>query len=144
MGRGSGKLAFHAAWASGNFSYLIPEETTDLTQLVDEIRNSASNRSKIIVVAEGDDAGGALNIRNQISPFLEDFELRHTVLGHLQRGGSPSFKDRWVASEMGSMAIDFMLKGEFNIMLSSVNDMIHSCSLSLVIDTKRDGNTVLL
>lgn len=126
MGRNSGNLAFSAAEANGAFAYLVPEEITDLEKLVEEIKVSGHIKSKIIIVAEGDEAGSSYDILRQIKPKLKEFELRHTVLGHLQRGGAPSFKDRWVASQMGCMAIDFLLKGQSCIMLSCRNEIISS------------------
>jgi 6-phosphofructokinase 1 len=133
MGRKSGNLAYHAALATGAFAYLIPEEQTDLSRLIQAIRKANSTKSKILIVAEGDDAGSSLDILKKLQPHLNAVEIRHTVLGHLQRGGAPSFKDRWIASQMGTMAIDFLLKGETNLMLNWSDEIIASCRLDRVI-----------
>ncbi len=130
MGRNSGNLAFSAAEANGAFAYLVPEEITYLEKLVEEIKVSGHVKSKIIIVAEGDEAGSSLDILKYMEPKLKDFELRHTVLGHIQRGGAPSFKDRWVAAQMGSLAIDFLLKNETSIMLSCRNEIISSIGMT--------------
>jgi 6-phosphofructokinase 1 len=134
MGRSSGNLAYHAALANGAFAYLIPEEQTDLSELVKAIKNSSGNKSKIIIVAEGDDAGNSLHILKRIQPHLKSIELRHTVLGHIQRGGAPSFKDRWLASQMGPTAVDFLIKGETNLMLSERANVITSTRLDNVLE----------
>ncbi len=130
MGRNSGNLAFSAAEANGAFACLVPEEKTDLEKLVEQIKVSGHVKSKIILVAEGDEAGSSYDILKQIEPKLRGFELRHTVLGHVQRGGAPSFKDRWVASQMGIMAIDLLIHGETNIMLSCKNEIISTIDMS--------------
>jgi 6-phosphofructokinase 1 len=80
-----------------------------------------------VIVAEGDDAGSSLDILKKLQPYLETIELRHTVLGYLQRGGAPSYKDRWVASQMGVMAVEFLLQGETNLMLSWSDEILASC-----------------
>jgi 6-phosphofructokinase 1 len=130
MGRNSGNLAVSAAEANGAFACLVPEEKTDLEELVKEIKVSGHVKSKIILVAEGDEAGSSYAILKALEPKLIDFELRHTVLGHLQRGGAPSFKDRWIASQMGALAIDFLLKGETNVMLSYRSEIISNISMT--------------
>ncbi len=129
MGRNSGNLAYGAKEANGAFAYLVPEEKTDLPQLVKEIKAAGHIKSKIIVVAEGEEAGSSLEILKQIEPLLIEFELRHTVLGHLQRGGAPSFKDRWIASQMGELAIELLLKGETNVMIACKNEILTTVAL---------------
>jgi 6-phosphofructokinase 1 len=139
MGRSSGNLAYHAALATGAFAYLIPEEQTDLSKLINTIQKSRGNKSKIVIVAEGDDAGSSLDILKKLQPYLESIELRHTVLGHLQRGGAPSYKDRWVASQMGVMAVEFLLQGETNLMLSWSDEILASCRFDKSLDLHQKG-----
>ncbi|HLW39008.1 MAG TPA: 6-phosphofructokinase [Brumimicrobium sp.] len=113
MGRNSGFLALNSAIASGAESVLIPEIDTDLTLLAERIRTeNKGRRSSIVIVAEGDDEGGAIDIKRKITPLLTDFELRTTVLGHIQRGGSPSYFDRSLATRSGVMAVELLMKGE--------------------------------
>lgn len=120
MGRDSGCIALNAAIASGSESVLIPESITNINSLVDQIKNqNKGNRSSIIIVAEGDDAGGAFEILNKVKPFLPDHDLRASVLGHIQRGGNPSAFDRILATEMGIAAVDQLIQGNSNLMIAS-------------------------
>lgn len=115
MGRNAGRLAAHAALASGAEEVLVPEEVTDIEQLAKEIQwNNHGKRSSIIIVAEGDDKGGAKMILEQIRPYLPGFDLRYSVLGHIQRGGSPSVIDRIWATRMGILAVEAIVSGQKN------------------------------
>lgn len=90
MGRNSGFIALNTAIASGAESVLIPETLTDIQQLAEEIKEQNKGyRSSIIIVAEGDDEGNAVTIMKKIKPYLPEFDLRCTILGHIQRGGNP-------------------------------------------------------
>ena len=112
MGRDAGFLALHSAIASGAEFVLIPEEVTDTDKLASDIKNlNKGRRSTIVIVAEGDDAGNSLEIMNKVRPLLEGFDLRHSVLGHIQRGGSPSYRDRMFATQMGSYSVDLLRGG---------------------------------
>lgn len=112
MGRDAGFIALNSAIASGAEDVLIPEEVTDISHLVRNIKESNSGRrSTIIIVAEGDDAGGAVEIIEKVKPHLHEYELRYSILGHIQRGGSPSAKDRIIATRMGNAAIELLIKG---------------------------------
>lgn len=118
MGRNAGFIALNAAIASGAESVLIPEEHTDIEKLVVDIKNqNKGKRSSIIIVAEGDDGGGAKEIMDKAAPYLEEYSLRHSVLGHIQRGGSPSAFDRILATRMGAFSVDLLLNGESNQMI---------------------------
>jgi 6-phosphofructokinase 1 len=86
---------------------LIPEEKTDINKLAHTIRhNYKGRRSTIILVAEGDDEGHALDILGKVKPLLPEYDLRHSVLGHIQRGGSPSVQDRILATRLGNYAVE--------------------------------------
>jgi 6-phosphofructokinase 1 len=118
MGRDSGFLAINSAIASGAESVLIPETITDIKVLAEQIKTqNRGNRSSIIVVAEGDDAGGAVDIVRKIKPYLPEHDLRTTVLGHIQRGGSPTYLDRSFATSAGVKAIELLIDGETNLMV---------------------------
>jgi 6-phosphofructokinase 1 len=118
MGRDAGFIALHAALATGAEMALIPEEITDISTLIEDIKShNKGRRSTIVIVAEGDDAGNSLDILNRVKPFLPEFDLRHSVLGHIQRGGSPTAKDRILATRMGSFAVELLISGESQIAL---------------------------
>lgn len=113
MGRDSGFLALNSAIASGAESVLIPEIGTDIQELAEQIRTqNKGQRGSVIIVAEGDDEGGAVDIKRKIQPILPDFELRTTILGHIQRGGNPNYFDRYLATRLGVMGVELLIKGE--------------------------------
>lgn len=130
MGRDAGFIALNSAIAAGAESVLIPEEISDIQKLVHEIKSSNSGRrGTIILVAEGDDAGGALEILNKVQPHLPEYSLRYTVLGHIQRGGKPSAFDRILATRMGSHAVELLNTGKSNVMIGVKGEDIVTSSI---------------
>lgn len=130
MGRDSGFIALNSAIASGAESVLIPEELTDIPKLAENIKeHNKGKRGSIIIVAEGDDAGDAVTIMNKVRPYLTDYDLRCTVLGHIQRGGNPSAVDRIVATRMGAKAVELLREGHTNQMVGADGDRIVTCSI---------------
>ena len=130
MGRDAGFIALNSAIASGAESVLIPEEVTNIDNLVKEIKeHNKGRRSSIIIVAEGEDAGGAKEIVEKISPLLPEFSLRFTILGHIQRGGSPSALDRIIATRMGSYSVELLLEGKSNVMIGVYGEELSTCSI---------------
>ncbi len=132
MGRDAGFIALASAVASGAESVLIPEETTDILKLVENIKNQGKN-SSVILVAEGDDAGHAIDIMHKVKPYLKEYELRISVLGHIQRGGSPSAKDRIIATRMGNLAVELLRESKTNIIVVVKGDKLETCSISKAI-----------
>ena len=131
MGRDAGFLALHSAIASGAEFVLIPEEVTDTDKLVSDIKNlKRGRRSIIVIVAEGDDAGNSLEIMNKVGPFLIGYDLRHSVLGHIQRGGSPSYRDRMLATQMGSYSVDLLRIGLSNITIGIKGDSLVTINIT--------------
>lgn len=127
MGRHAGFIALNAAIASGAESVLIPEEHTDMEELVEQIKNqNKGSRSSIIIVAEGEEEGGSLEIIKKISPYLPDYDLRATVLGHVQRGGRPSAFDRILATKMGVYAVELLLDKKTGLMIGNNGDFLLS------------------
>lgn len=117
MGRDSGCLALYAGIACGAEEILLPEEKTDIDKLVNKLKDSLLRRktSSIVMVAEGDDGGGAYKIAQEVKKKF-DYDIRVTVLGHIQRGGNPSAKDRIMATRFGAVAVEALLNGETNKM----------------------------
>lgn len=118
MGRTSGAIALHTAVAGGAAGVLVPEANDQMGKLVDQLRTSIARgkRSHIIVVAEGDEAGGAFSVGQAVGNAL-DHPYRVVVLGHIQRGGRPTMRDRLVASEAGAMAAMALLEGRSGVMI---------------------------
>lgn len=130
MGRDAGFIALNAAMASGAEAALVPEEVTDIPQLVQQIKDqNRGKRSSIIIVAEGDDGGGALQIMEKVRPFLATYELRHSILGHIQRGGVPSAFDRILATRMGAMAVELLREGKHDLMIGANGDKLVTHSI---------------
>jgi 6-phosphofructokinase 1 len=118
MGRNSGFLALNSAIASGAESVLIPETVTNIEELAIQIKTqNKGKRSSIIIVAEGDDAGGAMDIMRKVKPLLPEFNFRTTILGHTQRGGAPSYFDRALATRSGIYAVELLIEGKCNLMV---------------------------
>lgn len=127
MGRHAGFIALNAAIASGAESVLIPEEQTDMKALVEQIKNQNKGmRSSIIIVAEGEEEGGSLEIIKKVAPHLPDYDLRASVLGHLQRGGSPSAFDRIMATRMGAYAVELLLDNKTGLMIGNNGDFLRT------------------
>lgn len=129
MGRSSGFIALHTAIACGAESVLIPEEITDMNKLAQNIKeHNKGRRSTIVIVAEGDDAGDAYHIMGSIKPLLKDYDMRHVVLGHLQRGGSPTANDRILATRLGTYALDLLLDNKTNLVVGVNGNNLSTCT----------------
>lgn len=126
MGRDAGLIALYSGLASGAEDILIPETITDINTLVEKLKKgeNKNKQSNIIVVAEGDDAGGAFKIAEQVKPLLPDYDIKVSILGHIQRGGNPTALDRIQASEMGMAAVEALMAGEHNLMIGIENKKI--------------------
>jgi 6-phosphofructokinase 1 len=134
MGREAGFLALLGGIACGAEGILIPEEKGDIENVRRFLKERARRKkSSIILVAEGDDAGGAITIGKMMKTEFPDFDIRTTILGHIQRGGAPSPSDRIIASRMGKAAIESLVAGERNIMIGIANEKITKIPLDKAI-----------
>ncbi len=125
MGRLSGYIALYSALAGGAEEVLIPETRTDIKKLTELILNSlkAGKRSILIIVAEGDDIGGAFEIARKVR-LKVDADYRVCVLGHIQRGGSPTAADRILATKLGYYAVQAVKEGRFGVAVGEVKGKI--------------------
>jgi 6-phosphofructokinase 1 len=125
MGRKSGSLALHAAVAGGAEDVLIPETQTDVGDLCRRLEKGRmlGKISSIILVAEGDEAGGAFEIAQKIRA-CSSYDVRVSVVGHQQRGGAPSAFDRILAARLGSQAVWALLKGQRSKMVGYIRGEI--------------------
>jgi 6-phosphofructokinase 1 len=126
MGRDAGYIALHSGISCGAEDILIPEIVTDIEDVLCRI-NCDEQRKKnvhIIVVAEGDDFGGAKEMEALVQQRFPKIDVRSCVLGHIQRGGSPTSADRVLASRLGHAAVIALLEGRENVMVGIVNDQI--------------------
>lgn len=126
MGRDAGFLALNSAIASGAEAAIIPERETKVDQLEELIKNGfrKSKNSSIVIVAESEITGGATGLAERMRKEHPEYDARVTILGHIQRGGSPTAYDRILASRMGVAAVDALIDEQRNIMIGIVNDEI--------------------
>lgn len=127
MGRDAGDIALNAGIAAGAEEILIPEENIGKEQLIEKLAYSkkAGKTSSIVVVAEGDTTGkNTFEIADYITETLPEYDVRVTVLGHIQRGGAPSCYDRVLASRMGIGAVDALLEGKKESMVAICSQQI--------------------
>lgn len=126
MGRDSGLIALRSGIGAGAESILIPETKTDVKALLCKLGESRREKaSKIIIVAEGDDAGGAFEIAAAVKDKFPGIDTRVSILGHIQRGGPPSCMDRVLASRLGVAAVESLREGRRGEMIGLVNGGIH-------------------
>ena len=123
MGHMAGYLALNGAIASGAEAAIIPERETEIDQLAELVRRGfrKSKNSAIVLVAENPATGGAFGLAQRIKEEFPEYDARVTILGHLQRGGSPTAADRILASRMGAEAINALMAGQRNVMIGSQN-----------------------
>ncbi|MCS7082710.1 MAG: 6-phosphofructokinase [Bacteroidetes bacterium] len=127
MGRDSGFIALACAIGGGAELVLVPEAFVDLEEIKESLHRVLAHqrRSSIVVVAEGDELGGAPELAEKLRSVFPHYELRVTVLGHIQRGGSPTARDRVLATRLGVAAVEALLDGHTNVMVGVVNNEIH-------------------
>lgn len=147
MGRHSGYIALHTAIAGGAGGVLIPEEDSSLEDLV-KLLKRGTKRSKlfsIVIVAEGNQMGTVYDIAQQISEKIEVYDdIKVTVIGHLQRGGSPSAFDRVLASILGFSAVEALMAGKTGMMVGIKNNSIHYTPFDDAINKRKHMNKDLL
>lgn len=126
MGRDAGFLALNGAIASGAEAAIIPEIATEVDQLEELIKNGfrKTKNSSIVLVAESEITGGALHYADRVKKEYPEYDVRVVILGHVQRGGSPSAYDRILASRLGAAAIDALMDGQRNVMVGIENDKV--------------------
>lgn len=127
MGRDAGHIALNAGIGGGAEEVLIPEEDLGLERLVDSLKKSKASgkSSSIVVIAEGDKIGkNVFELKDYVEANLPEYEIRVSVLGHMQRGGPPSCYDRVLASRLGVKAVESLLEGKSNLMVGMINDKV--------------------
>jgi 6-phosphofructokinase 1 len=146
MGRDAGFLALNGALAAGAEAAIIPEISKEKDQLSDMIEYGlrTSKNSSIVLVAESEVTGGAMGAAERVKKEYPSFDVRVTILGHLQRGGSPSAQDRIMATRMGVAAIDALLEDQRNVMIGIQNEQIVYVPFSKAIKKDKPINRDLL
>ena len=146
MGRDAGFLALNGALASGAEAAIIPELSMEKDQLSEMIEQGLrkSKNSSIVLVAESEVTGGAIGVAERVKKEYPHFDVRVTILGHLQRGGSPSAQDRIMATRMGAAAIDALMEDQRNVMIGIQNEQIVYVPFSKAIRNEKPINRDLL
>src|SRR3954463_9095112 len=138
MGRDAGYIALHSGIATGAENILIPERKTDIEELVSSLMEKERRKKLVnmVVVAEGDEFG-ANEIARIIAERMPNAETRVCILGHIQRGGSPTCLDRLIASRMGYAAVECLLEGRFNVMVGIRNNTMNYIPLEKAVKSKQ-------
>lgn len=146
MGRDAGFIALDTGIAGGAELILLPESLTNIK----EVKNSLNDvlydkrRSSLVVVAEGDETGGALKLSEKLRDDFSKYEMRVCILGHVQRGGRPSARDRVLASRLGEAAIRALKDGHSQVMVGIVNNSMKITPLKMTFGKKKDINFELV
>lgn len=146
MGRDAGFLALNSALASGAEAAIIPERETQVDQLEALIQKGfrKSKNSSIVIVSESEITGGATGLAERMHKEHPEYDVRVTILGHIQRGGSPTALDRILASRMGAAAVDALMDEQRSIMIGVVNDEIVHVPFTKAIKDDKPVNEKLI
>jgi 6-phosphofructokinase 1 len=146
MGRHSGYIALRTGISSGAASVFLPEEATDFDQFLIKLKQSAKRQKlfNLVIVAEGNESGDAAALADKVKKAAPEFDTKVTVLGHMQRGGSPTCFDRLLASRLGYNAVEALLEGRSGVALGIVNDEISYTTFEDAIYKTKKLNTEIL
>jgi 6-phosphofructokinase 1 len=139
MGRHAGYIALHSGIATGAENILIPEEETTIEEVIASLSEKEKRKKlvNLVVVAEGHSSGGANGVAEILKANLPNLDTRVTILGHIQRGGSPTCLDRLIASRMGYHAVESLLEGRHNVMVGILNNAMHYTPIEIAIREKQ-------
>ncbi len=139
MGRDSGFIALRSAIAAGVEAVLIPEHLITIDELIDKLETGAQHKksSSLVVVAEGGKSGNAMEIAEKVKQQFSHYDTKVTVLGHVQRGGTPSCTDREMAGKLGVAAVESLLMGQTGVMVGIINNNVAITPFEDVVVTKK-------
>ena len=139
MGRDAGYIALHSGISTGAENILIPEKKADLNHIISSLQEKEKRKKlvNLIVVAEGEEFGGADELAKVIKEKIPTLETRVCILGHIQRGGSPTCMDRVIASRMGYHAIECLVQERYNVFVGIVNNRMHYIPLNEAVKKKQ-------
>ncbi|SMD37055.1 6-phosphofructokinase [Reichenbachiella faecimaris] len=146
MGRHSGYIAIQSGIGGGAEMVMVPETSTTIDDVIKKLREGRDNKktSSIIVVAEGDEQGSALQIAERVKLETPKMDIRVTSLGHIQRGGGPTAFDRILASRLGLAAVEGLMNGQKNVMVGVIDNKITYTNLKLAISKSKPLNEELI
>jgi len=139
MGRHAGYIALHSGIATGAENILIPEEDTTLEEVIASLSEKEKRKKlvNLVVVAEGHSSGGATGVAKFVQEHLPNLDTRVTILGHIQRGGSPTCLDRLIASRMGYHAVECLIEGRHDVMIGILENAVHYTPIDVAIREKQ-------
>lgn len=142
MGRDAGYIALYSGIGTGAETVLIPEAKTNISEILQALSEKEKRRKlvNLMVVAEGDDFGGANEVAKLIKHHLPNMDTRVCILGHIQRGGAPSAMDRLIASRMGYHAVECLITGKHNVMVGIVDNAMNYIPLDEAVKAKQKIN----
>lgn len=146
MGRDAGFIALYSGIAGGAEAVLVPESKTDMNKLLVTLENGwhRNKSSMIVVVAEGDESGGAYKVAEKVKSRFNQYDIRVSVLGHIQRGGAPSYFDRVLGSRLGVAAVEALLEGRKMEMAGMINNQVSFTKLDKAVKHHQDIDSNLL
>lgn len=146
MGRDAGFIALRSGIATGAEAVLVPESKTNIDELIQSLEKNYQNKktSSIVIVAEGDDAGGAFEIAKKVKERIDYYETKVTILGHVQRGGRPTCMERVLASRLGMEAVYALQKGIRGVMVGQIHKDIVYTPFEQAIKHHQTMNPLLL
>lgn len=146
MGRNSGFIALSTAIGGGAGSVLIPEVENSIENLLETLRLGAKRKKlfSVVIVAEGNKVGSATEIAQKVNETFDYYDTKVAVIGHLQRGGSPSAMDRLLASRLGFKAVEGLINGKKNVMVGLMNNDISYTSFAEAISRHKSPNPDLI
>src|SRR4051812_13931425 len=139
MGRHAGYIALHSGIATGAENILTPEEDTTLEEVIASLSEKEKRKKlvNLVVVAEGHNSGGATGVAKFVQEHLPNLDTRVTILGHIQRGGSPTCLDRLIASRMGYHAVECLIEGRHDVMIGILENAVHYTPIDVAIREKQ-------
>lgn len=147
MGRDAGFIALNAGVGAGAEEILIPEEDLGLERLLESLKRTkrSGKSSSIVVVSEGDKIGkNVFELADYVEENMPEYDVRVSVLGHMQRGGSPSCFDRVLATRLGVKAVELLLDGQSNLMVGLINNKVETTDLDQAVKGHHEINKELL
>jgi 6-phosphofructokinase 1 len=146
MGRHSGYIAIQSGIGGGAELIMVPETSTTINDVIKKLKSGRDSQktSSIIVVAEGDEQGNAHEIAEKVKKQLPELDIRVSTLGHIQRGGEPTARDRILSSRLGLAAVEGLLNGQKNVMVGIVNNDIVFTNLKIAITKSKPLQEELL
>jgi 6-phosphofructokinase 1 len=146
MGRDAGFIALETGISGGAEMILLPETLTDVEDVKEQLKEvfRVQRRSSLVVVAEGDETGGAIKLAEDLKGDFAKYEMRVCILGHIQRGGAPTARDRVLASRLGAASVQALIDGHSKVMVGVVDNKIKISSLRNAWTKKKPINYEIL